>query len=89
MANDLATLDVSRSELWESNSQGPLFARLRAEAPVHYCPESAFGAYWSVTRYADIEEVESNPTLYSSSWEHGGIRYARYWCAAPHVHRDG
>jgi cytochrome P450 len=73
MANDLATLDVSRSELWESNSQGPLFARLRAEAPVHYCPESAFGAYWSVTRYADIEEVESNPTLYSSSWEHGGI----------------
>jgi cytochrome P450 len=70
---DLATLDVSRGELWESNTQGTHFAQLRAEAPVHYCPESVFGPYWSVTRYADIEEVESNPAVYSSSWEHGGI----------------
>jgi cytochrome P450 len=71
--NDLATMDVSRSELWEANVQGEHFARLRAEAPVHYCPDSIFGPYWSVTRYADIEEVESNPAVYSSSWEHGGI----------------
>jgi cytochrome P450 len=70
---DLATLDVSRGELWESNTQGTHFAQLRADAPVHYCPESVFGPYWSVTRYADIEEVESNPAVYSSSWEHGGI----------------
>jgi cytochrome P450 len=70
---DLATLDVSRGELWETNTQGPLFAQLRAERPVHYCPESVFGPYWSVTRYADIEAVEGNPQVYSSSWEHGGI----------------
>jgi cytochrome P450 len=67
-ADDLTTLDVSRSELWEANSWRPLFARLR-----NYCPDSIFGPYWSVTRYADIEEVEANPQLYSSSWEHGGI----------------
>lgn len=73
MTADLAKMDVSRGELWESNTQGPLFARLRAEKPVHYCPNSVFGPYWSVTRYADIEEVEGNPQLYSSSWEHGGI----------------
>jgi cytochrome P450 len=73
MADDLETLDVSRGALWETNTQGPLFARLRAEQPVHYCPDSVFGPYWSVTRYADIEEVEGNPQLYSSSWEHGGI----------------
>ncbi len=73
MAVDLATLDVSRGDLWETNTQGPLFARLRAEAPVHYCPNSIFGPYWSVTRYADIEAVEGNPQTYSSSWEHGGI----------------
>jgi cytochrome P450 len=72
-ADDLTTLDVSRSELWEANSWRPLFARLRKEKPVHYCPDSIFGPYWSVTRYADIEEVEANPQLYSSSWEHGGI----------------
>jgi cytochrome P450 len=70
---DLATLDVSRGELWETNTQGPFFAKLRAEKPVHYCPDSFFGPYWSVTRYADIEEVESHPEIYSSSWEHGGI----------------
>ena len=73
MTADLAKMDVSRGELWKSNTQGPLFARLRAEKPVHYCPNSVFGPYWSVTRYADIEEVEGNPQLYSSSWEHGGI----------------
>jgi cytochrome P450 len=73
MTDDLATLDVSRGELWESNTQEPLFTRLRAEAPVHYCPESIFGPYWSVTRYADIETVEGKPEIYSSSWEHGGI----------------
>jgi cytochrome P450 len=71
--NDLVTMDVSRGELWEANEQGVYFARLRDEAPVHYCPDSIFGPYWSVTRYADIEEVESNPAVYSSSWEHGGI----------------
>ncbi len=73
MNADLATLDVSRGELWETNTQGPLFARMRAEKPVHYCPDSIFGPYWSVTRYADIEEVEGKPEIYSSSWEHGGI----------------
>jgi cytochrome P450 len=90
MSDDLATLDISSGDLWESNAQGPLFARLRAEQPVHFCPESFFGPYWSVTRYADVEEVEGNPQVYSSSWEHGGIvRYAGYWRPAPHVHRNG
>lgn len=72
-ADDLATLDVSRAELWEQFSWRPLFARLRAEAPVHYCPDSFFGPYWSVSRYADISAVESDPVIFSSSWEHGGI----------------
>lgn len=70
---DLTTLDMSRGELWETNSQGPYFTQLRAKKPVHYCPQSLFGPYWSVTRYADIEAVEGNPQLYSSSWEYGGI----------------
>jgi cytochrome P450 len=71
--DDLATLDVSRGELYEQNSWKPLFERLRADAPVHWCPGSVFGPYWSVTRYQDIVEVESKPEIFSSSWEHGGI----------------
>jgi len=70
---DLATLDVSRSELYAEDSWRPLFARLRKDAPVHYCANSFFGPYWSVTRYDDIVEVESKPEIFSSSWEHGGI----------------
>ena len=72
-AIDLETLDVSRGELWQQSSWRPIFAKLRAEAPIHYCKDSIFGPYWSVSRYDDIVEVESKPEIFSSSWEHGGI----------------
>jgi len=66
-------VDVSRAELWAGDAFGPLFARLRAQDPVHFCPDSPFGPYWSVTRYKDIVHVESLPDVYSSSYEFGGI----------------
>lgn len=71
--NALESLDVSRAELWKANAWRPLFARLRAEDPISYCPESFFGPYWSIVRYDDIVAVESDPATFSSSWEHGGI----------------
>lgn len=67
-ASDLATMDVSRGELYELGSWRPPFAKLRAEAPVDYCPDSIFGPYWSVTKYDDIVAVEGNPEVFSSSW---------------------
>lgn len=70
---DMATLDVSRGELYADDSWRPLFAQLRAENPIHYCPDSVFGPYWSVTRYDDIVAVEADPQTFSSSFEHGGI----------------
>ena len=70
---ELERLDVSRAELWLGNAWRPYFARLRAEEPVSYCPQSAFGPYWSVTRYDDIVAVEEDAKTFSSSWEHGGI----------------
>lgn len=66
-------LDVSPALLWKAHEIGPLFARLRAEDPVHYCPASDFGPYWSVTRHQDIMHVEALPDIYSSSWNYGGI----------------
>jgi cytochrome P450 len=66
-------LDVSRADLWRDGASGPLFRRLRLEDPVHHCRDSAFGPYWSVTRYSDIVEVEARPDLYSSSFRSGGI----------------
>jgi cytochrome P450 len=67
----LADIDVSRAELYGNDSWRPYFARLRREDPVHYCKDSLNGPYWSVTRHADIKEVDTNHQIYSS--EKGGI----------------
>ena len=67
-------VDVSQPRLYREDSWGPHFARLRREDPVHYHPESPFGPYWSVTRYADIMKVELDPATYSSASELGGIQ---------------
>ncbi len=40
----LATLDVSNPRLFEQDTWGKVFARLRKEDPVHYCANSRFGA---------------------------------------------
>ena len=58
--------DMNQPELFQSDTQDAYFTRLRKEAPVHYCKDSENGPYWSVTRYKDIMEVESNPEIYSS-----------------------
>jgi cytochrome P450 len=62
----LEDIDVSQRELWSENKKYPFFKRLRDEAPVHYCKDSEFGPYWSVTRYDDIMEVEQNWDSFSS-----------------------
>jgi cytochrome P450 len=68
-----AGIDLSRPELWRDDAVGPLFERLRRDDPVHFCSQSAFGPYWSVTRHRDIVEVEGRPDLFSSSFRNGGI----------------
>ncbi len=62
----LEDIDVSQRELWEENKKWPFFKRLRDEAPVHFCPDSEFGPYWSVTRYEDIMKVEGDWHTFSS-----------------------
>jgi cytochrome P450 len=63
----LDKIDVSDSELFETDTQWGYFERLREEDPVHYCPESDFGPYWSITRYEDVVHVEKNPEIFSSA----------------------
>ena len=72
LAQPLDTIDVSDPAIYQQDTWQPLFARLRCEAPVHYCPESRFGPYWSVTRYNDIMTVELDHATYSSQL--GGIQ---------------
>jgi cytochrome P450 len=72
----LSDIDVSNPQLYADDTWAPLVARLRREAPVHYCHKSAYGPYWSVTRYDDIMAVELDHATFSSSSEHGGIQIA-------------
>jgi cytochrome P450 len=69
----LDRIDVSDPQIYQDDTWYPLFARLRREDPVHYCPQSLYGPYWSVTKYKDIMQVEVNHQIYSSSWDQGGI----------------
>ena len=64
-------LDVTRPELYRDDIWQAPFRELRAKAPVYRCEHSDFGAYWSISTYKPIVEVESLPELYSS--EMGGI----------------
>ncbi len=66
----LETLDMSVAERFQKETIWPFFERLRAEDPVHFCPESEFGPYWSVTKYNDIMAVDTNHGVFSSE---GGI----------------
>jgi len=81
----LEDIDVSRAALYASDAWAPLFARLRAEDPVHYCKESTTGPYWSVTRHADIKYVDTHHDIFSS--EAGGISIAEQ-DAEPEVRLD-
>lgn len=62
----LESLDVSDPRLLETNTWPEYFKRLRDEDPVHYLPDSPFGAFWSITRFEDIQFVDSNFKLFSS-----------------------
>lgn len=62
----LDKIDVSVPELYVRDALHPYFARLREEAPVHYCAESAYGPYWSITKFNDIVAVDTNHKVFSS-----------------------
>lgn len=59
-------IDVSDSRLYEQDAWRPYFERLRAEDPVHYVADSQFGPFWSITRFKDIVEIDSNFQDFSS-----------------------
>lgn len=62
----LEQIDVSKTELFELDALHPYFERMRKEAPVHYCAESDYGPYWSITKFNDIVAVDTNHKVFSS-----------------------
>ena len=66
----LDKIDVSQSRRFQDYTFWPFFERLRQEDPVHFCAESDYGPYWSITKYADIMQVDTSHDRFSSE---GGI----------------
>jgi len=62
----LSDLDISDPRMFQFDYWHSLFARLRAESPVHFQPNSPAGPFWSVTRYEDIVAIERNTQVFSS-----------------------
>ena len=69
----LDKIDVSNPELFAAEALHPYFARLRKEAPVHYCAESAYGPYWSITKFNDIVAIDMNHKVFSSDHTNGSF----------------
>ncbi len=72
-AFSLENFDISNPDYFEQDIVLPHFARLRAEDPVHYCDSQTYGPYWSITRYKDIVEVDTNHKIFSSANHFGGV----------------
>ena len=62
----LDELDVARPQYFERGEHWAYFERLRKEAPVHFCRDSAFGPYWSISSYEHIKHVDQSHKTFSS-----------------------
>ncbi|MEZ7818531.1 MAG: cytochrome P450 [Candidatus Azotimanducaceae bacterium] len=71
--SSLVDLNPANPKLFSEERILPLFKQMRAEQPVHYCKDSAYGPFWSVTRHADIMAVDKNHQQFSSDAIFGGI----------------
>ena len=69
----LDEMDVSNPVLFQNDTIGEYFRRLRAEDPVNYCANSPHGPYWSVTKFNDIVRVDTDHKTFSSDTANGGI----------------
>jgi cytochrome P450 len=62
----LDRFNVADRDLYVTDTVLPYFERLRREAPIHFCPESEDGPYWSITRFDDIKNIELDWQHFSS-----------------------
>jgi len=63
----LEVLNPAWASAFRDDAHWPYFERLRAEDPVHWTPDSNYGAFWSITRYNDIMAVDTNHQVFSSA----------------------
>lgn len=69
-------LDVSRSELYSSDTWQAPFAEIRAKGGIHWHDTTDYGPFWSIASYKPLVHVESLPEIFSS--QAGGITIADF-----------
>lgn len=62
----LAQIDVADPHLYEDDTWYGYFDRLRKEEPVHFVNSPDFGPFWSVTKFDDIQYVDTHHDIFSS-----------------------
>ncbi len=62
----LADVDLNDPDRFVRQEHHAMFALLRRDDPVHWTPEPDGPGYWSITRHADLVEVNRDPILFSS-----------------------
>jgi cytochrome P450 len=72
-ATPIERVDPANPKLFYHDVIGPYFERLRREDPVHYVESPIFGPYWSITKFNDIMEIDTNHRQFSSDASLGGI----------------
>jgi cytochrome P450 len=63
----LEVLNPAWASAFRDDAHWYYFDRLRAEDPVHWTPDSNYGAFWSITKYNDIVAIDSNHQAFSSA----------------------
>ena len=63
----IETLNPAWASAFRDDAHWAYFERLRAEDPVHWTPDSNYGAFWSITKYNDIMAVDTNHQVFSSA----------------------
>src|SRR5215471_20634162 len=72
-ATPINEIDVANPKLFHHDVIYPYFERLRREDPVHQVESKIYGRYWSITKYKDIMEIDTNHKQFSSESSLGGI----------------
>jgi len=63
----LEELNPAWASAFRDDGHWAYFERLRAQDPVHYTPDSNYGAFWSITKYNDIMAIDTNHKVFSSA----------------------
>jgi cytochrome P450 len=56
--------EIVNPELYQDETIHDVYARLRREDPVHWTEPKHFRPFWSITKHADILEVEKNHQIF-------------------------